>query len=69
MLIFLFYCVNNIYKSGSIVSACFLLDENLEYNYILPCNFFLFKIAVTDISGNKDKNKDILIYSLILTLT
>lgn len=51
--------INNIYKSGSIVSACFLLDENLEYNYILPCNFFLFKIAVTDISGNKDKNKDI----------
>ena len=51
--------INDIYQFGSILSACFLIDENLNYNYIIACNFFLYNIKAIDISGNKDKNKEI----------
>ena len=51
--------INDIYKFGSILSACFLLDESLDYNYVITCNYFLYNIKVIDISGNKEKNKKI----------
>ena len=51
--------INKIYKFGSILSSCFLLDEILDYNFIVACNFFLYKIVAVDISGNKEKNKEI----------
>ena len=49
--------INDIYKFGSILSACFLLDENLDYNYIIACNFFMNNINIVDIYGKSDKNK------------
>ena len=51
--------INDIYKVGSILSACFLLDKNMDYNYIIVCNFFLYNINAIDIAGNKEKNKEI----------
>ena len=52
--------INDIYKVGSILSACFLLDKNMDYNYIITCNFYLYDIKAIDISGNKEKNKIII---------
>ena len=49
----------NIYDIGSILSACFLIDEKFEYNYIIVCNFFMYNIKLIDLSGQKEKNKEI----------
>ena len=59
-----FECIfnfKNIYKIGTVLSACFLIDEKFEYNYIIACNFFMYNIKLIDLSKNKEKN--ILIYS------
>ena len=47
------YNLNNIYKVGIILSACFLINENI--NYIITCNCFLYDIMVIDFNGNKIK--------------
>ena len=47
--------IKNVYKYGSVLSACFLLDEHFNYNYIVTCNFFLYNITLIDLS-NQDKN-------------
>ena len=49
--------INDIYKFGSILSACFLLDANFDYNYIVASNFFMYNINAVDIYGNNEKNK------------
>ena len=49
--------IKNIYKYGSILSACFLLDEHLNYNYIVICNFFMYNIKLIDISQKEEKNQ------------
>ena len=48
--------IKNIYKIGNILSACFLLDEYLNYNYIVICNFFMLNIKLIDISQKEEKN-------------
>ena len=47
------YNINNIYKVGILLSACFLINENI--NYIITCNCFLYNIIVIDFNGNKIK--------------
>lgn len=45
--------INNIYKVGIILSACFLINE--MDNFIITCNCFLYNIIVIDFEGNKIK--------------
>ena len=47
------YNINNIYKVGILLSACFLINENM--NYIITCNCFIFNIIVIDFEGKKIK--------------
>ena len=47
------YDIKNIYKVGILLSACFLINENI--NYIITCNCFLYNIIVIDFNGNKIK--------------
>ena len=47
------YNINNIYKVGILLSACFLINENI--NYIITCNCFLYNIIVIDFNGKKIK--------------
>ena len=57
-----FECIfnfKNIYKIGTVLSACFLIDEKFEYNYIIACNFFMYNIKLIDLSKNKEKNIEI----------
>ena len=49
--------IKNIYEMGCILSACFLLDKHLNYNYIVICNFFMYNIKLIDISQNIEKNQ------------
>ena len=47
------YNINNLYKVGILLSACFLVNENV--NYIVTCNCFLYNIIVIDFKGNTIK--------------
>ena len=42
--------IKNIYKIGTVLSSCFLLDEKFNYNYIVTCNFFMYNIKLIDLS-------------------
>ena len=44
------YNISNIFRIGIILSACFLIDEKI--NYIITCNCFLYNIRVIDFKGN-----------------
>ena len=47
------YNINKLYKVGIILSACFLINKDI--NYIITCNCFLYNILVVDFKGNKIK--------------
>lgn len=47
------YNITNIYKVGILLSACFLITENISY--IVTCNCFLYNIIVLDFDGRKIK--------------
>ena len=47
------YNINNLYRVGILLSACFLVNENV--NYIVTCNCFLYNIIVIDFKGNTIK--------------
>ena len=60
--------LNNVNKKGEIFSACFLINEEQNYNYIVSSNFIFFynsePIKIFDFNGKKikeinDSNKDI----------
>ena len=51
--------LKNIYEIGSVLSACFLINEKFDYNYIVACNFFMWNIKLIDISSKTEKNIEI----------
>ena len=61
------YNINNLYRVGILLSACFLVNENV--NYIVTCNCFLYNIIVIDFKGNTIKKiKDSSNYTLFIDI-
>ena len=59
--------INNLYRVGILLSACFLVNENV--NYIITCNCFLYNIIVIDFKGNTIKKiKDSSNYTLFIDI-